>query len=97
MINVVITAGENGCRALDFLFCEPNKALPGHVINTIRMLAPGHEECQLQCFLDGRCVSYNLGPVQGEIRSCELSDTDHVMFPDDVKSFPGSEYCPVKV
>jgi hypothetical protein len=67
------------------------------VIKTIRMLAPGLEDCQHQCFKEDKCVSYNLGPVFGVIRSCELSDTDHVEYPDDVKSVPGAKYCGIKV
>ncbi|XP_031563662.1 microfibril-associated glycoprotein 4-like isoform X2 [Actinia tenebrosa] len=91
-----LVKGEGGCRDLQYLECEQDKSLTGHVIKTIRMLAQGLEECQHQCFIDDRCVSYNLGPVFGVIRSCELNNADHVEYPDDVISVPGAEYCPIK-
>ena len=58
---------------------------------------PGLEACQRKCYLDERCGSYNLGPLEGQIRTCELSDFDHVTFPDDVIPRKGFEYCPIKV
>jgi hypothetical protein len=47
--------------------------------------------------MEDKCVSYNLGPLEGAALFCELSDTDHVEYPDDVKSVPGAKYCGIKV
>ena len=92
-----IPTGKGGCRDLHFIPCVQNKTLTGHVIQTSRILSPGSETCQENCFLEGKCISYNLGPIQEQIRSCELSDADHVSDPGDVVQGNGSEYCAVKV
>ncbi|XP_031564428.1 lactadherin-like [Actinia tenebrosa] len=46
--------------------------------------------------MNDACVSYNLGPTRGMSRTCELSDTDHVGFPDHVVGKEGAEYCPIR-
>jgi hypothetical protein len=74
-----------------------NKTFTGHVIKSFRILAPGLEDCQHKCFLEDKCVSYNLGPKEGMITSCELSDADNMTRPGNVVSKEGFEYCPIKV
>ncbi|XP_031564432.1 uncharacterized protein LOC116299853 [Actinia tenebrosa] len=46
--------------------------------------------------MNDACVSYNLGPTRGMSRTCELSDTDHVGFPDQLVVKEGAEYCPIR-
>ncbi|KXJ11901.1 Neuropilin-2 [Exaiptasia diaphana] len=55
--------------------------------------------CQTKCFSEeseGECVSYNLGPVHGLTRMCELSSSDHWTLPKFLISKEGFEYCPIK-
>jgi hypothetical protein len=84
-------------RCLSFVNVWGKKTFSGHVIKTFRVLTPGLETCQHKCFMEANCVSYNLGPIKGQIRSCELSDADHVTDPGDVVAKEGFEYCPIKV
>jgi len=49
------------------------------------------------CFHDDKCISYNLGPVEGEITTCELNEVDHVTHSHDVIDKQGYKYCPIKV
>ncbi|KAK3750579.1 hypothetical protein QZH41_006286, partial [Actinostola sp. cb2023] len=88
--------GDGGCKAFEYLACIEDHVFNGHVVNTFRVVVPGLEACQRKCYLNERCVSYNLGPVEGQIRTCELNDFDHVTFPDDVIPRKGFEYCPIK-
>ncbi|XP_020897270.1 uncharacterized protein LOC110236123 [Exaiptasia diaphana] len=88
--------GYGGCRNLEFLECLNNKSFTGHVIKSLEVLASGEDECQSLCFLEGQCVSYNLGPVKDHKRACELSSSDHWTFPDALKDMKGHEYCPIK-
>ncbi|KAK3750086.1 hypothetical protein QZH41_017120, partial [Actinostola sp. cb2023] len=70
------------------------EALIGHVINTFKV--PGLKECQHKCYVEDRCLSYNMGPVEGQIRTCEVNDIDNVTLPGKVKPKQGFEYCPIK-
>ncbi|XP_031574102.1 EGF-like repeat and discoidin I-like domain-containing protein 3 [Actinia tenebrosa] len=96
LLTVVSVKGEDGCKVLDFLDCQKNKTLTGHVIKSFRILAPGLEDCQHKCYIEDNCVSYNLGPVKGVVRSCDLNDADHWMCPHHVVQKEGFEYCPIK-
>ncbi|KXJ14551.1 EGF-like repeat and discoidin I-like domain-containing protein 3 [Exaiptasia diaphana] len=89
-------ASEGGCRDLKFLKCIENKTLTGHVISTIKMATPALQLCQNKCFQEGKCVSYNLGPVLGHARSCELNAADHSTRPSFFVNKRGYEYCPIK-
>ncbi|KXJ05875.1 Techylectin-5B [Exaiptasia diaphana] len=88
---------KNGCKDLVYLPCVQNKTFRGHVIKSFRILAPGLQECQSRCFKEKMpCVSYNLGPVSGQVTTCELNDLDHLTHPSDLISKEGSQYCPIK-
>ena len=65
-------------------FQEPlaNKALLNHVISTPR--AKTAESCEIQCFMEVTCESYNFGPNEEGDHVCELSDSDGVRDPDDL-------------
>ncbi|CAH3192857.1 unnamed protein product [Porites evermanni] len=48
-----------------------NKALRNHVIKSFQEIEEGI--CELQCYLEPNCVSYNYGPSL-----CELNDMTHL-------------------
>lgn len=83
---------------MTFLPCKKDKRLTGHVINQIDMrVDDAQENCQDLCYLEERCISYNLAQIEGDNRVCELSDADHVEHPKDVISQVGAQYCAMKV
>ena len=40
--------------------------------------------CEIQCFIEVTCVSYNFGRNEDGDNVCELSDSDGVREPDDL-------------
>ena len=42
-------------------------------------------DCQVQCALARECVSYNMGPTINSKLVCELSNSDHLQHPEDLK------------
>ena len=63
-----------------FMNHTPGKALDGHVIKTLQVKK--QEQCELRCFHESECVSYNMGPSQVNGFTCELSNSDQVRHPD---------------
>ena len=55
-------------------------------------------QCQLKCYFEVTCKSYNLGPPRHDGRHvCELSSSHHVSSPDGLESRPGYIYRPSMV
>ena len=50
-------------------------ALSNHVIR--RDKVSNEDLCQLKCYLEPNCVSYNFGPSGDGVFVCELSDRSH--------------------
>ena len=69
------------CRTLNFVPFFVGKALKRHIST------PNYELCQIECFSEGRCVSYNCRGV-----SCELNSADHIEHPEDLEDEKGSHY-----
>ena len=68
-----------------------NKALQGHVFKTEWASSDAH--CRSKCFLDGRCIAYSFGlAANGKKDMCELSNSDHVMHPNDLVPREGTIY-----
>lgn len=61
-----------------FMNHTPGKALDGHVIKTLQVKK--QEQCELRCFHESECVSYNMGPSQVNGFTCEVKKTPH--FPE---------------
>ena len=55
------------------------------------------ENCEIQCFIEVKCESYNFGPNEDGDYLCELSDSDGVRDPDDLRARQGSLYRATKV
>ncbi|KAJ7328155.1 hypothetical protein OS493_025567 [Desmophyllum pertusum] len=64
-----------------FADAVPNKALINHVISTPTVTS--EEGCNIQCFIEIACESYNFGPKEGGGHVCELSDSDAIRDPLD--------------
>ena len=78
------------CRELLFMNHTPGKALDGHVIKTLQV--KNQEQCELGCFHESECVSYNTEPSQVNGFTCELSNSDHVRHPDALVPRPAYIY-----
>ena len=63
-----------------------NKALRNHVIKSLQEIDV--DNCELQCYLEPNCVSYNHSPSL-----CELNNMTHLQAPlDDMEARHGSTY-----
>ena len=75
---------------MHFFHPVTGKALVGHVIKTVQVNTG--DQCELRCYWELECVSYNLGPYQVYGHACELSNSDHIRHPDDLVPRPGYIY-----
>ena len=48
--------------------------------------------CKGRCTIENNCVSINIGPPINDKVSCQLSDSDHIRHPDDLKPREGFSY-----
>ena len=53
--------------------------------------------CEVNCFMEADCVSYNLKPQQNGKLLCELSDSDHANNQQDLRYKEGTIYKSFKV
>ncbi|XP_058970039.2 epidermal growth factor-like protein 6 [Pocillopora verrucosa] len=84
------------CRVLFFEAASfSDKVLNKSIIKNLTV--KDEQLCQLRCFVEKTCKSYNLGPPDsgGEgKRVCELSSSHHVLHPDYLVSKSGFTYRP---
>lgn len=64
---------EDNCRMIRFGQYERGKSLDGHVIAKIKVL--DEDICQLKCYHNDDCVSYNFGPSETGDDICELNNS----------------------
>lgn len=60
------------------------------------ILVDDNDHCQFKCYVEGECLSYNLG-TQGSDIICELSNSDHYQHPGDLIFKKGFSYHPTVV
>ena len=84
-----------GCRVLQFVSLWEGKALVNQVIKNISVGSP--DVCEIECYLDNRCLSYNHGDQSGGRSLCELSDSDHKQHPSDLQERLGYIYLVTEV
>ena len=88
------------CRSLMFDKPIGGHALQQHVFKQIYLsmgLEP-HSDCKNRCLMENTCVSVNVGPPSKKgLRVCQLSDSDHIQHPDDLKPREGYQYWATKV
>ena len=89
---VIIIAGL--CRRIKFSTWISGYALKYHVIKNLSLfpIPSIHSACKNQCIMDPVCVSVNIGPPTKDKFICELSDSDHIRHPKDVKRREGFMY-----
>ena len=71
----------------------------GHVLKNISLPIGMHmnSHCRNWCTMEDRCTSINMGPEKKDKVLCQLSDSDHVQHPDDLKSAVGFMYRKMEV
>ena len=89
------------CRRLKFSTKIDGSALQFHMIKKFNLSTYGgasvHSACTHRCLMDPVCVSVNIGPPTEENHICELSDSDHVKHPADIKTREGFLYIGTEV
>ena len=69
----------DGCRTIQFRKHQNNVVLTKHVIRSEE--AVDKVVCELKCFFEPNCVSYNHGPLGDGNFLCELNDKTHLQVP----------------
>ena len=72
---------------MDFRVTLKGQALVNHTFETV----PAFDDlnCQAICFVEDRCISYTFDERS---RKCNLSDSDHIMHPEDLVDKPNAIY-----
>ena len=83
------------CRQVEINPSIDNRRFVGHVFKSIETQSP--TACQVNCFVEGDCVSFNVKPLQSENHLCELSNSSDVVHPEDLKDEQGFVYTSFKV
>ena len=79
------------CRRIEFADRLENKALINHVIISFREIE--EEICEIKCYLEPNCRSYNYGLLTNGTFLCELSDTQHMQaLPNELEARNGFNY-----
>ncbi|XP_022804306.1 uncharacterized protein LOC111341579 [Stylophora pistillata] len=93
-VHFVTVGGGDVCRQVHFLEAIADKALSGHVVKTIPVETDG--QCEVACYDDLMCLSYNIGPKQADRHQCELSKSDHIRDPGNLVPMAGYTYRPTE-
>ena len=87
-------------RSLMFETLTEGYALQQHILKQIylSMGIKPYSDCKNRCLMENTCVSVNVGPpTKNGFRVCQLSDSDHIQHPDDLKPQEGYQYWATKV
>ena len=93
MFNVLFT--EKCPRTLEFDDLINGRILMGHEFKRIPITSP--DVCQINCFIEADCASFNVVPLRDGTLQCQLSDSDHRRHPGDMIYEAGAAYTPVVV
>lgn len=58
-----------------------DKVLKGHVIRTVQV--PNEDVCEITCYQEPNCMSYNYGLAGNESHTCELNARSHQQVSSD--------------
>ena len=82
----------DSCRSLKFASPVDGFALEGHVIKTISLHKGMSSSCLGRCSIESTCMSFNIGPPIDNHVICQLSNSDHMRHPGDLKPQEGFTY-----
>jgi len=80
------------CRRLKFVAPVDGFVLEGHVIKNVSLSVGMRETCKERCVMEHTCMSINIGPPINDKVLCQLSDSDHMGHPGDLKPKDGFTY-----
>ena len=80
------------CRRLKFSSPVDGFALEGHVIKNISLSVGMRSSCIGRCTMERHCMSINIGPTIKDRVLCQLSDSDRILHPDDLRLREGFTY-----
>ncbi|KAJ7360314.1 hypothetical protein OS493_016945 [Desmophyllum pertusum] len=84
---------EDRCRTLHFRENYPDSTFNKSIIQNLTV--DSEDNCQVACFIQPACKSYNLGPPDGQgKRVCELSSSRHFSHSHHLVSRPSFIYRP---
>ena len=84
-------------RHVKFTTEKDGYSLQGHVIKNLSLQLGTRDPCRGQCVMESRCVSINIGPPINDRVICELSDSDDILHPEDLKPRTGFTYTGIEV
>ncbi|XP_048577458.1 uncharacterized protein LOC116606244 [Nematostella vectensis] len=97
ILEVKLICDSNACRVVEFMKCVGNKSLTAHHVLRSMSTDPDPDLCEIQCFAEQSCFTYNLGPVDATgHRKCELNFADLLTNGANLENRPGFSYCSVK-
>ncbi|CAH3134862.1 unnamed protein product [Pocillopora meandrina] len=76
LVNYTEDNNDDDCRVIEFKAGTKNKILTKHVIRSEQ--AKDKDICELKCYFEPNCVSYNYGPLGDGTFTCELSNRTHL-------------------
>ena len=86
---------ENCPRVLEYSGSMEGRTLVGHVFKGVELTSP--DVCEINCFLEADCVSFNVVHRDDGKYWCELSNSDHIAHPDDLVYGVNTNYQPYLV
>ncbi|KAJ7393388.1 hypothetical protein OS493_006360 [Desmophyllum pertusum] len=85
---------EENCRQVEIDPSIVDRTLVGHVFKSMEIQASSG--CEVNCFIEADCVSFNNRPLQNGKHLCELSNSTHLVRPGDLKDREGTVYTTFK-
>ena len=95
LLLLVMYFSDSPCKVTTTSPAIEGQALANHTVESFRVT--GRDICEVKCFLHDSCVSYNLGPQESSGHVCELSDSDHIQYPQDLQNRIGFLYVAFEV
>ena len=82
----------DSCRHLEFRAAGTfhGKRLVNHMIRTVEIAQK--DFCGALCFMEHKCVSYNIEVTSELSTKCELNNSTHIEYPDNLKPWSNSNY-----
>lgn len=71
-----VHSDDHDCRKIQFNPQTVDKVLIHHVIRSV--LLPNQDICEISCYKEPNCVSYNYGPMQSEKPWCDMNNRTHL-------------------
>ena len=73
--------GSDSCRTIQFIPHIRDKALQNHLIRSVQV--PDKNMCEVRCYEEPNCVSYNYDTAANATPLCELNDRNHLQVSGD--------------